>query len=101
MNIKLPFKEDFKERMLSGRKTCTSRNKIYGKAGDTFEAFGATFEITDVERHSLRTVAWRFYYDEGFSSPEEFTVCWKKIHPRKGFIASQLVWVHWFRILDD
>lgn len=100
MKIKLPFKPEMRELVLSGRKTATSRNKIYGNPDDTFDLDGITFEITDLERHHLRTVAWKLCAQEGFKDPIGFIEYWQKIHPRKGYVASQLVWVHFFRRIN-
>ena len=86
--------------MMHGDKTCTSRNKRYGQAGDRFEAFGHTFELTKVERMRLKDVRDMLYKQEGCQSPKEFYDIWVKLHPRKGFIAEQLVWVHYFRKVE-
>ena len=48
MNVIIPFRPEFKDKMLKGLKTATSRTKKYGNAGDTFNAFGATFRIIHV-----------------------------------------------------
>ncbi|MCK5605871.1 hypothetical protein KAR91_28500 [Candidatus Pacearchaeota archaeon] len=91
---KFPFADDFEEAMLSGRKWRTSRNKKYGEPGDTFDAFGKTFVLTEVRRHILAYVKMAYWQSEGCSSPQEFVDIWKKIHPRKGFVPDQSVWVH-------
>lgn len=92
----VPFQERFHEEMIDGRKQCTARVRPVGSAGDTFEAFGATFEIRAVVRHSLddvRNFLWRM---EGVESPEEFEAVWEGLHPRAGFRPKQLVYVHFF-----
>jgi hypothetical protein len=45
MKVKIPFQERWRGAMLEQHKVCTSRNKRYGKPGDTFQAFDADFEI--------------------------------------------------------
>jgi len=97
MKVKIPFKPRFKVPMLLGEKTLTSRTRKMGESGDTFEAFGATFEITDVFKADLDTVAY-FFDREGCSSREDFIEVWEKIHPRKGFIPTQRVYVHVFKV---
>lgn len=94
--IHIPFLAEFKDAMLSGRKTMTSRTKRYGEEGDTFNAFGATFKIVNVSQMSLRLIANEYYVDEGCDSDNDFVNIWKRIHPRKGFIPAQMVWVHKF-----
>ena len=96
MKINLPFRPEFKDKILSGRKVCTSRTKKYGNVGDTFDAFGKEFILTAVGTQELDTVAMFLYYEEGFGNPREFIDCWKKIHPRKGSSPKQKVYVHWW-----
>lgn len=99
--IEIPFREEFREAMLSDRKLLTSRNKKYGDAGDRFSIFGAEFELVWVRRLPLGTVADRMWTGEGVSSAQEFIEIWNELHPRKGFDPSQRVWVHHFaRVID-
>lgn len=95
--IEVPFLPEFEKPMLEGRKTCTSRNKRYGDAGDTFDKFGATFKLTEVTRYTLQGVAHNFYCEEGFNCAGEFISIWNRLHPRKQYVPTQLVWVHFFR----
>ena len=95
------FQPEFQDRMLSGKKTVTSRTKKYCEVGDTFEAFGATFEITKVYQYKLDCVAYLLCHEEGFDSPDEFIACWATIHPQKGYVPSQEVWVHQFKKLTQ
>lgn len=96
MKVKIAFKEEFREVMLNGDKTFTSRTKKMGTYNDTFEIFGATFRIKDVSRMTLNTVAHAFYKEEGCKLPDDFITIWQKIHPRKGFVPEQWVFVHEF-----
>jgi len=96
MKVKIPFKERFREPMLNGQKTMTSRTKRYGQLGDTFDAFGTTFTIQGVFPTTLGNVAINLFKQEGCRSTEDFVEVWKKIHPRKGFVADQTVQVHVF-----
>ena len=86
----------FADDLLSGRKIWTSRNKKYGVTGDTFEIFNREFSIQDVRRMTLDEVSYN-YEDEGCKTRDEFIQVWKKIHPRKGWIPEQKVWVHVFK----
>lgn len=96
MKAKIPFKQRFKIPLLLGGKTLTSRTKRMADVGDTFDVFGATFLITDIFTADLDTVAY-FFDREGCFSREDFIEVWKKIHPRKGFVPSQRVYVHVFK----
>ena len=95
--ICIPFLAEFKERMLSGQKTFTSRTKRYGREGDIFKAFGHLFALTAVYKGSLRFVANKRYLDEGFPNTEAFIEVWKRLHPRKGYDPNQTVWIHRFK----
>jgi len=97
MEIRLPFKADFKDSMLSEEKTFTSRTKRYGEIGNTFKAFGATFTIIQQFQRKLQDVADNYHKQEGFESPEEFQKVWIELHPRKGWDPEQIVWVHEFK----
>lgn len=93
--VKIPFYARFKEPLLDGTKTWTSRTKWYGEIGDTFEAFGHEFVITRRFQMTLSRVAI-FWREEGCKSREDFVELWKKIHPRKGFDPKWVVNVHVF-----
>jgi len=94
--INIPFMAMWKEKMIDGVKTCTSRTKRYGSVGDKFEAFGHTFELTKVERVHLENVCAVLYAREGCRNPQEFYDVWVRLHPRKGFVPGQVVWMHHF-----
>lgn len=96
MKITLPFREEFKDVLLRGRKTWTTRTKRYGKVGDTFEAFGQAFQLRGHLKMPLGAVAHRGFFEEGFDAPIEFIQVWCRIHPRKGYDPQQEVGVHCF-----
>jgi len=83
--------------MLNGQKTMTSRTKRYGNVGDTFDVFGATFELTDVSKMTLQFVAYGYYQEEGCQFPTDFIDIWERIHPRKGYVPNQVVHTHFFK----
>lgn len=97
MKVRLPCLPRWREKMLSGVKVCTSRREQCGDVGDTFVVFGVTFEITDVVPETLLVVSRDLYIAEGCESPEEFVEVWAQLHPYKGFVPKQTVYVHWFR----
>ncbi len=98
--VKIPFQEDFRERMLEGLKTCTSRTKKYGNPGDFFQIFGTTFQIIDVKQHYLGFVAKFLYVDEGFQRSSDFEQIWQKLHPIKGWQPAQIVFTHYFKRVE-
>lgn len=96
--IKIPFREEFREPMLNGKKTMTTRSKKYGEEGDLFEAFGAFFRLILVSKWPLSLVAEN--YDlEGMDSKEEFIEIWEKIHPRRGYRPDDQRWIHAFELV--
>ena len=100
MKVKIPFLPRFKEPMLSGQKTMTSRTKIYGGKGDTFDAFGATFELESVYAQPFIVIReqWKA---EGCNSKKDFLATWRKIHPRKTFTLHELLFVHRFHKIKE
>ena len=95
--VYIPFLEYWAGKMLGDVKTCTSRVRQYGKVGDYFKLFGATFEMTKIEKVRLDAVANKYHAQEGCDTPEKFMQIWANIHPKKGFVAEQEVFVHHFK----
>jgi uncharacterized protein YqfB (UPF0267 family) len=92
--VEVPFLPEFRDRLLCGLKTATSRSR---PLPHRFTAFGAVFEVLVCMQITLDKVT-RFHYErEGCQSPEEFMEIWTRIHPRKGYDLNQLVWFHLFR----
>ena len=99
--IHIPFLDQFKEPMLNGTKTMTSRNSWYGTLGDVFTAFGATFKIVAQQKILLGVIAHHHFLEEGFNSADEFIECWKRLHPRKGYTPDLWVKVHIFKRIKE
>lgn len=97
MNIvNIPFRQEFKEVLLSGRKICTVRSKRLGAGGDRFQAFGAWFEIVRVGDVALWEVKNR-WKDAGFNSPEHFVEIWNSSHPKVKYADYNRVYLHEFK----
>ena len=94
--VTIKFRPYFKEPMLSGMKTLTSRKKRMGNIGDHFEAFGARFELVSVEDADLYSVSC-LWEQEGCLSREHFIRVWNEIHPRTGYNDYQRVYLHEFK----
>lgn len=101
MEIKIPFNDRFRDAMLSGRKTVTSRTRWYGKVGDTFEVFGRKFIIRERFNCRLDDVITDYLSEEGFASPGDFIEFWQKLHPRRGYNPDQIVCVHKFSLMSS
>lgn len=104
--IEIPFNEWSKERLRLKTKLATTRNKRYGKIGDTFVVqwvhpnIDYEFELLAVFRLKLYDVASQLYYIEGANSPKDFRKVWEDIHPRAGWQPDKLVYVHLFRLKE-
>ena len=98
--VKIPFLPQFKNSMLSGQKTVTSRTRRYGQTGDTFQAWGETFELREVALMLLSSARDRYYLQEGFPSSSAFEACWEALHPVKGYDPEQVVFAHSFVKLE-
>lgn len=99
--IKLvPFRPEFRYRLLTDEKTATTRMTRLGEVGDQFMAFGALFELTKVFETNIRTVAERLYREEGFETPMAFLRVWGEIHPRRIYDPSLPVVYHEFKRID-
>jgi len=98
---RIPFQYRFRSPLLSGVKSCTSRPRKMASVGDTFEAFGATFEVVLVERLTLLTIREELWREEGCASPADFEAIWCLLHPRRGFQSSQKVSVHRFKLMQE
>jgi hypothetical protein len=96
----LPFRPYFVKRIAVGAKTTTARTEKYGDVGDKLKTAAGVVELTEVAKVRLDTVRDHYWRDEGVSSPDEFEQVWRSIHPRKGFVPEQEVWLHRFRLYD-
>ncbi len=98
--IEIPFNDWSVERLLSGNKTATSRNKKYGRPGDVFHVQNTVFEIESIEYLKLMNVAYMHYKEEGATGSREFIDVWTGLHQKVGFIPSHKVYFHKFRRID-
>ncbi len=98
--IEIPFNEWSTERLLSGNKTATSRNKKCGRKGDVFHVENMVFEIESIEYLKLVTVTFMYYKEEGATGSQEFIDVWTRLHPKVGYIPSKKVYFHKFRKID-
>lgn len=92
----MKFRPDFKEPLLAGIKTCTSRTKRMCNPGDRFIAFGAEFEVLEIKDVSLYEVSllWK---EEGCTSQAHFIEMWNAIHPTRRYDEDQRVYLHTFK----
>ena len=98
--IVIPFNDWSRDRLCSGDKSATTRNKRYGEIGDYFEVdVGSeinTYEVLAVFPMILDDVARYLYHFEGAKNPKEFKQIWCDIHKRAGWEPDRIVFVHLF-----
>lgn len=93
----MPFLERMEEAARRGEKTTTARTKRYGRPGDLVATRnGLLLRFTEVEKVRLDVVRDHYWRDEGCSSSEDFEQVWNGIHPLRGFVPDQMVWLHRF-----
>ena len=97
--VTISFLPRWREAMLSGRKVCTFRTKQMAEPWDTFEAFGAIFEVTAVLPDTVGNVAETCYHVEGCASPTEFRAVYRQIHPKRHGDDVK-GWLHVFRRVE-
>jgi len=89
--ITLEFDERFRETLLSGSKTITTRRLRHGRKGDTFKAFEAEFCLIQVYPIS-RMNAISLWFLEGFESRQQFEQYLDGKYPH-----TDTLWLHSFR----
>ena len=100
VNIKIPFTDRMTLAVLEGKKTVTSRNKKYGMFGDVFGLFDKKYMLIRIQMITLQEVKAKYWKEEGFKSPDDFEECWNKLHPRKKFVPTQKVFLHFFKEIE-
>jgi hypothetical protein len=100
MKRTIPFMERFTQSLFYSQKTWTSRTRKMAEVGDTFTVLAGTFQVDYVFQMPLGVVAMDCWRQEGCLNMTDFVTVWNHIHPWKGFVDSQLVWVHVFHKLE-
>ncbi len=94
--VNIPFMPEWRHKMRTGIKTYTCRTKKMAQPGDYFEIFDAKFLILSVRKTILQDVAISYFRGEGCDNPDHFIAVWNSIHPKKGYVPEQEVWLHQF-----
>jgi hypothetical protein len=98
--VVMPFQPEFKESMLTGKKTATTRTRRFGRPGDWFRQFGHIFVLREVYELQLSRSIYCHYKEEGFDSPLEFRDFWNKLHPHIPYAQrpNRVVYLHNFSL---
>ena len=92
----LPFREQFRDVLENGMKTATTRTKAYGKPGDVLDSMVGPLRLLYVEKVTLGFVATQMWNLEGCMDQGDFERVWESIHPGRGFVPEQMVYLHIF-----
>lgn len=102
--INIPMNLWSKDKLQNKTKLATTRNKRYGKIGDTFivdfDKISYKYEILGVFKLPLYYVAKDLYHIEGAENPLEFRKIWEEIHPDAGWNPDKEVYVHLIRLIE-
>jgi hypothetical protein len=101
--IEIPFSDEMAMAALEYRKIATTRSEKKGNPGVWFEIKfpepyldePGTFRIIDVLAVAISEVQLKYYRLEGFDSPEEFEITWRKLH-RGHFTRGKEYYIHFF-----
>ena len=94
---RIPFKPHFRKLVKEEKKSMTTRTKRYGKEGDLFSVSkDCTIRLLLVTKTCLAIVANTYWREEGCTSPNHFINEWKCIHPKRGYVPTDIVWLHSF-----
>lgn len=97
----LPFLPRFREPVLRGVKTITTRSKKYGEPGDVLRTPFGLVRLTRVERRTLAHVRDNLWREEGVTCPDEFELVWREIHSTRGFQPDDVRVVHHFEVIHE
>ena len=92
--IKLTFSPEMAYAAITGRKCCTTRDEIKGRAGDEFEIGGMPFRVLGVLAMRAGDIARELHGPEGFDDIESCSAALQTIYPDvpgQGFL-----FVHFF-----
>jgi hypothetical protein len=95
--VAFTWSEANRARILSRRKSSTTRRSRHAARGDYFMLDGRKFEITSVWPMALGDVAELHYHPEGYDTREEFLADWSRLY---GLLVppnlTQIVYLHEF-----
>lgn len=94
MKIEIKFDDRFKVPMQKGKKVATIRTEKKGNNGDTFEAFGKTYQFTNVFECHLKTIEAFLYPRCGFRTADEFVDFWTELYGK--YSPDEKGWMHYF-----
>jgi len=100
--IVIPFKGQFRQKMLSSEKYTTWRTSKKGEIGDTFWAFGKQFELTAIEPMTQGDVLAddKAVQSEGFTYAWELRDVFEDLYKRAGgYDPDRTGFLHDFKML--
>jgi hypothetical protein len=92
--IEIKFSPEMADLVCNGKKNCTSRDEIKGKAGDYFVTDGSVHRIIGVFEVSVAEIAMDLFFSEGFSDPTTCAAAIRSVYPWTE--PETLLYVHCF-----
>jgi hypothetical protein len=97
---RLVTKEADINKVISGKKTATRRNRRYADVGEIMIQKGYEFIVTNVYSQSLGEVTDENAKEEGFENLEQYKDSILALHPGMRWVPAMNVWVHEFQRLE-
>ena len=91
--IEIKFNDRFKAPLKKGTKVATIRTEKKGNVGDTFEAFGKTYQFTNVFECHLKTIEAFLYPRCGFKTADDFVTFWTELYG--SYNKNEKGWMHY------
>ena len=96
MTIAVNIDNQFRQQILNGKKVSFTSMEQQADVGDTFDAFGKQFMITEVYHSRLDHVAYCYFEEEGWWSPLRFMQDWNLNNPENRYLPQRMVYLHLF-----
>jgi len=92
--IELKFSPEMAYAAIAGRKCCTTRDEIKGRAGDEFEIGGMPFRVLGVLAMRAGDIARELHGPEGFDDVASCSAALQTIYPEVA--EGDFLFVHFF-----
>lgn len=96
--IKLP--DESRRLIMNGKKTTIARNIRHGFVGDRFRVGNHWYEITKIEKMTVKDVCERHFKTEGRKDPDEFKRTWTMNHHTSQWNPDGTIYLHYFKKVE-
>lgn len=98
---RLVTKEADIQKVISGVKTATRRNRRYADIGEIMTLNGHEFIVENVYSQKLEEVTDEHAKQEGYQDLDEYKEAILSLHPGMRWVPKMPVWVHEFRAVKS